>query len=404
MARNRTVSQNTVIILCWLVYCIAYLGRYSYNSNITLIIEDFNVSNAAAGAVGTAFFFAYAIGQVIHGIMSRRYNKRWIFPIALFGSSVINLAVFLGIPFYTFKYLWFLNGLLQSCLWPSLIAVLSMTLDKKSMNKAVILMSTTTCVGTVLSYGSSSLIVWLGNYRFAFVIGAVLMSAIGFIWLITYNAEERYVPVKEAKTESGGRKTAIAGGLLITIMIMAVFAVSDNFVKDGLTTWAPVIFKSRYGLGDETSILLSLVLPVIGVLGAVLSVFLNKYIKDFISLCGIMFAVSAVFLVFVCMVAGVGLLMAVICFAVAVLMMHGINNVLTSIAPLRMRDKIDSGRLAGILNGFCYVGSTLSAYGLGKVADISGWNTVFMLLLTMCVSAVIICVIYISVRAKKADG
>ena len=102
------------------------------------------------------------------------------------------------------------------------------------------------------------------------------------------------------------------------------------------------------------------------------------------------------------MVTGVGLLLSVICFAVAVLMMHGINNVLTSIAPLRMRDKIDSGRLAGILNGFCYVGSTLSAYGLGRVADISGWNTVFMLLLAMCGLAVMICVIYISVRAKES--
>ena len=400
MTGKRTVSQNTIIILCWLVYCTAYLGRYSYNSNITLIIDDFKVSNAAAGAVGTAFFFAYAIGQVIHGIMSRRYNKKWIFPIALFGSSVINLAVFFGIPFYAIKYLWFVNGLLQSCLWPSLIAVLSMTLDKESMNKAVILMSTTTCVGTVMSYGSSSLIVWLGNYRFAFLIGAILMSLIGFVWLIIYNAEERYVPVNKVKTEAGGRKTAIAGGLLITIIIMAVFAVSDNFVKDGLTTWAPVIFKSRYGLRDEASILLSLILPVIGILGAILSVFLNKYIKDFISLCGIMFAISAMFLVFVCMVPGIGLLLSVICFAVAVLMMHGINNVLTSIAPLRMRDKIDSGRLAGLLNGFCYVGSTLSAYGLGRVADISGWNTVFMLLLGMCVLAVIICVIHRAVRAK----
>ena len=114
--------------------------------------------------------------------------------------------------------------------------------------------------------------------------GDVLMIVIGIIWLITYNAEELYVPVKEVKTEASGRKTAIAGGLLITIMIMAVFAVSDNFVKDGLTTWAPVIFKSRYGLKDETSILLTLILPVIGVLGAMLSVFLNKYIKDFISL------------------------------------------------------------------------------------------------------------------------
>ena len=44
--------------------------------------------------------------------------------------------------------------------------------------------------------------------------------------------------------------------------------------------------------------------------------------------------------------------------------------------PLKMRDQVDSGRTAGLLNGFCYLGSTLSTYGLGYVAENSGWQAV----------------------------
>lgn len=54
-----------------------------------------------------------------------------------------------------------------------------------------------------------------------------------------------------------------------------------------------------------------------------------------------------------------------------------------------LRDKYDSGKMAGILNGSAYVGSTISAYGLGAIADAAGWNGVFVLLLILSAVAVL---------------
>ena len=84
--------------MCFLVYSIAYFGRYSYNANITLIIDDYGVTKAQAGLVATFFFFAYGVGQVINGILSSRYNKRILFPTVLLVSSAINLALYFGAP------------------------------------------------------------------------------------------------------------------------------------------------------------------------------------------------------------------------------------------------------------------------------------------------------------------
>jgi sugar phosphate permease len=66
-----------------------------------------------------------------------------------------------------------------------------------------------------------------------------------------------------------------------------------------------------------------------------------------------------------------------------------------------MKDKINSGKLAGILNGFCYLGSTLSAYGLGKIADLFGWSSVFTTLLIVLIVITIIGIIFISFKRKK---
>mgnify|MGYP004669345651 CR=1 FL=1 len=63
-----------------------------------------------------------------------------------------------------------------------------------------------------------------------------------------------------------------------------------------------------------------------------------------------------------------------------------------------MREKVNSGLFAGILNGFCYVGSTISSYGLGLVADNFRWITVFWILIGCCFFAGIVWCIYICVR------
>ena len=71
-------------------------------------------------------------------------------------------------------------------------------------------------------------------------------------------------------------------------------------------------------------------------------------------------------------------------------------------APLYMRDKINSGLLAGILNGCCYVGSTISSYCLGLVADNVGWTGVFVLLLVVCCVPIVITAIMTIVKAIKS--
>ena len=59
-----------------------------------------------------------------------------------------------------------------------------------------------------------------------------------------------------------------------------------------------------------------------------------------------------------------------------------------------MKDKLNSGMMAGVLNGCCYIGSTAASYGLGLVADHFGWSAVFYLLLFACVIVCAIAAVY----------
>ena len=384
-------KQQILIVIACLVYSFAYTGRYSYNANIAPIMAFYNVTRAEAGLTGTFFFFAYGAGQLIHAIFCRFYPRKYIIPGVLGVSAILNIAVFCGVPFGAIKYLWLLNGICQSVLWPTLVLVLSDTMDSVMMKRAVFAMSLTVVIGTVISYGGSAIFNLFDFFRGAFLLGAVLMVAIGIAWLIGYDVltvenaglAEAHAASFEATTAGGGsRKRAANGALIGLFAVCGLFMAVDNFVKDGLNTWTPVILKERFGVGDSLSIVLTVALPFCGVFGAILALRMNRKIKDFRALSG-----SLLLLLSVCicgillsmklesMVLTVAFLGVVSCFA------HGINSIMTSIMPFSMRDKVNPGFLAGLMNSAGYVGSTASAYGLGVIADRTDWNTVMYILL-----------------------
>ena len=393
---GRLKKQWLLIILCCFAYSFAYAGRYSYNANIAPIMDFYGITRADAGLVGTFFFFAYGVGQFVNAVLCRFYHKKYIIAGALLLSSAINVALFFHPPFEAVKYLWLFNGACQSILWPTLILTLGEALDQSMVKCAVLFMSFSVLIGTFLAYGGSALFNLGAGFRYTFLLGAIPMVAVGIVWFLSYRAlTERTVPIEMKKTESEKKQSHVSGGmtgaLLGLLIVCAVFAVVDNFVKDGLNTWMPVILKEQYGFGDSISILFTLVLPLFGVFGSILALSVNRKIKDFRLLIGLFYLILCVFMY--------GIMLSVrqnasvpflICQGFIACFAHGINGILVSIMPLALREKINSGFLAGAMNASCYIGSTASAYGLGRIADGSGWNRVTVVLLAASVAATVL--------------
>jgi len=391
-------KQKLLILLCCLVYSFAYAGRYSYSANIGSIIDSYGVTRAEAGVVSTFFFFSYGVGQLLNAFLCKFYPKRYVISGVLWISAGINLILFFLPSFAYIKYLWLLNGICQSVLWPSLTLTIGEYVDRSLTKQAVFAMSMSVVIGTFIAYGGSSLFNLMGNFRFSFLLGVVFPAIIGAIWILSYRTltgggcaseTSEYQPEKE-EGESARNLSAVHA-LTGLLAVCALFAVVDNFVKDGLNTWTPVILKEQFGFQDGISIVLTLVLPVFGVFGSVIAMQANKFLKDFRALIGGFYLVlSACLLGVVWSLRADNVIATLILFGLISCLSHGINNVLVSIMPLTLRDRVNSGFLAGLMNSACYVGSTASAYGLGKLADGAGWNFVICILLISTVAATVL--------------
>lgn len=400
---KKLLNRNVLaIVVCWLVYTCSYLGKLGYNANIILIEREFGVSHAESGYVGTAFFFAYGAGQILNGLLCKKYNVRYTIFFALIASAICNFALTIIKNFAWLKVVWLINGASLSFLWSLLIGFLSETLESEYTSKAVVVMGTTVAVGTFAVYGLSALFAAISVYKAIFYLAAILLPTIAVIWFLSYKSisQPKKSETDEPKIliETTANKGTVDFGFKLLIIVMAIFAIVTNVEKDGITVWIPTILKELYDMPDYLSILLTLFLPLIAVFGTAVAVFFNKYIKNFASLCGLFFFVTVIALCVSVLFLNSSAVVMLICLSLISLFMSGTNNIITSMLPLYYKDRANAGLLAGVLNGCCYVGSTLSSYGLGFIADNYGWNVVFYVLI---VCAAVCCVIALISRFIK---
>lgn len=396
-------KSNFLIFLCWAAYTAAYVGRLNYNASMVEILAQLGTTKEAAGTVSSFFFFAYGAGQLVNGLLSKRYNTKYSVTIALVASCVINFSMTFCQGIDAMKILWLFNGVFQSVLWSSLIKTLSDNLADNKLSKAVMVMSTTVASGTFAAYGLAALFSALKvSWTCIFYVASAVVGVVAVLWFVgmsTINKSE-----KNSKTENktSTKKLSLTPAFVMGVAVILVCAVTNGFIKDGVTTWVPSILKEEFGVPSSLSIIVTLLLPVLSIFGASLVKVLHKKQKNENALNGIFYLATMILVGLIILTLNLkSAPLTLVLFGGIACLMAAVNNVITSVVPLYSRDKIDSGLSAGLLNTFCYVGSTLATSLLGKIADTKGWNDVFVCILIFTVVSFIVCSVSVVLKRKK---
>ena len=198
--------QVWLIFMCVFAYTVSYVSRYSYNANIVAIREYYGADNASAGLAGTFYFFAYGAGQVVNGLLCRRYNKKYCIAAALLISAAMNALLFFSPAFAAYKWLWLINGAALSVLWSSLVSVLAAHLSDGYLKQGVLFMSMSVAIGTCISYGTSALFMKIATFRAAFLFAAVLAGVFAACWFFVYDGLTK--PLQSARNAERAEETA----------------------------------------------------------------------------------------------------------------------------------------------------------------------------------------------------
>lgn len=384
---KKVVNKNRnilIILLCFFSFMSTYFLKLSFNTNIIKFEEAFNVTHSDAGKVVTAFFFAYGFSQIFNGFFIKKYPLRFVVPGCLLLSCVLNFLTMISTSFNIIILYWFLDGLILALLWPCTIRTVAENVDEKYKNLASLFMAVTTGMGTVLVYLLSSLFVYLDHFKLIFVVAISLGIIFSLLWFIFYPKLKKD-NVVEIKTEKAQSKVNITPAFVFFLVCFGIISLVSSLSRDGITTWFPSIVNEKFNLSSHLSVLITVLLPIGQIIGSLLSLLIHKIFKDCLKDCIFLLFIAAISIFIGLILQTDSLTLTVIFVMVSNCCLSGINKITTSYIPIKAKF-LDSGLLASLLNGCCYLGSVISTYGMGVLADNYGWNISFKIIFIILVS------------------
>lgn len=264
--------------MCWFSYAAAYLCRVNYTASMPYLMSEYGWDKVHAGMVAGGFFWAYACGQLINGIIGDRFSPRWFVCLGMAVAGVSNVTISL-FGENLILLLWTVNGFFQSMLWgPIMRTVASVTADdEKEKNKAATVMATSFAAGSFAAYSIMGRIA-LFSWQAAFWLPGLVMLICSAVWVIVIPKDHAFpdaAPAKKEKPAESFWKFALLNGLFITGTVCLLHGV----LRESINVWGPMMLSETYTVPYQDAVGFFAVMPLFQFTGIVFSGWLNHRVS-----------------------------------------------------------------------------------------------------------------------------
>lgn len=355
----------------WSSYAIYYFGRVNLGIVVPVLLATYkNLNLYDVGLVSSGFFFAYMLGQFLHGQISERRNPFVYISLGLIGSAVTNLILGFSSGFFIVLFVGeVINGMFQSMGWSSCVRANALTQKAEKRERATTILGTSYQVGNSAAWLVSAYAVGAWGWQAGFWVASVLLFIRGILLLLTKPEIE---VVSSQKVTSQLKNT-----LCFPIILSGVSLCLLNMVRYGIIIWVPLYLFQTQNLVVEQMGKVGLnvcLIPIAGVIGTLVynRVKVGKDLLTVIFL--VLLAVSLVIFPF-----SKGVLATVV-LLIGSFFLYGPHVFLVTTFPTRFVDKRIVAASTGFIDGMGYIGTVLVGVIIPFLVTSTGdgWKNVFI--------------------------
>lgn len=408
--KSKVSCSNRLAFLFCLLYFTSYITRKSFSA-IKLGLPEGYMAEAQIGLIGSTLFFAYGIGQPISGILGDRIDPRRLILMGLGTTAVCNAAF----PFITsvpaLAVLWAINGFAQAMFWPPMVKLMSVYFQGDRYIKVSTRVSMAAQVALLAVSALASLAIRLAAWKSIFAISVAMAVITAAALTFGFRAMERHYPgavsasMKKSSTVPDASPTQghdippshslwaviLASGLMLVFVMTALL----GFLRDGLEEWRSTYLLQTFSLTAEFSTLLDILFPLFTIVCVKLTAYLYKHVfHDEIVQTLAATSVSLLSTLLLILFGGTNLWLAILLLISAVGSIHMSNICLTGYIPARYANSGKVATVAGLVNAFTYIGSTIAASALPRIFGQYSW-TAALLACAGVAAACIVCALLI---------
>lgn len=242
----RRSANITILVLLVLAVGINYIDRGTLSVSKSNISAEFALNSTQMGLLFSAFFWSYALFQLVAGWLVDRYDVKWVYAIGFVIWSLSTAAMGFFSGFAVFFVLRLLLGIGESVAFPATSRILAANYAEEQRGFANALIDAGSKIGPALSMLFGGLFVASYGWRALFIVVGLgsLLWLIPWLWL---------VPSEKKKAETGeARPTLAAVGWGQLLVRREVWGTSLGMFCLGyawyfLVSWLPAYLEEDRG-------------------------------------------------------------------------------------------------------------------------------------------------------------
>ena len=421
--------------ICWISYAVAYFCRVNLTVSMPYLIDAFGWDKFTLGLVAGCFFWAYAIGQLINGIIGDKFRPRFFVGIGMAAAGVANIMI----PFFGKSgifFFWTLNGFFQSMLWGPIVRTVSSAASGKHKAWLAAAISSSFVFGSMAAHFFLSRIA-CAAWQLAYWAPGIAMAAAAVAWVAIIrndaqpapashtqplSADNGAAPASHAKPPSADNGAAPASDAKPPVRASALSPYSGFFrfaaqnglfavgaicllhgvIKEAITVWGPMMLSETYAAPYQLVTGYFSVIPLINFSTLLLSGFVFQKAGGRVKTgLFILFASAAAISCAIAATLGLGLYASLAMLAGVSASIFAVNIILLAYVPIGYSAENRVSGVAGFLDFTAYLGAALAAPLFGRISG-GGWRAVLFAWVGICAAAIFLVRYITSLRIDKA--
>ncbi len=382
--KRRLTAYRFLIFASFFLYIILTASKNIYVAEKLSLVETgkFGTLTDLASTM-EYYFYTYAATQIILCFFMKKLNIKWFLTIMLSISGVLTIVIAFTQNITQQWIIFAINGIAQAGIWGCVIKILGKYLPEKMLPSANKLMTSGPAVAGVIAYGTSA--AFGDSWPIPFILlGSLLLFAVAtyFISVTVVSKYPREIEVLHVVNKDGSEQdvlksddndfihlnskkrvvvfyiASIVMGLLVTAFFFSLNNILDVYLRD------------IGGFNPTTAKLLTVLAPVLIIVGPFFTVNACEKHKNFLWVAVVIFSISLIFpllLIFLFDIDFIYLPLAI--YLGFLIFTNGGRSISLSIAALKVRDKIDTGIYSSLVNASASISTGIAPKILTKIID-----------------------------------
>lgn len=397
---NSLNKHQLYVFFCMItLYTFYFVANNNLGPAINPIQDELGISSAKIGILFTVFTLLFAVGQFFSGYIGDRFSPKKIMIFGAIGATVANILFGMSSSLPLLTFLWGINALFLSMGWSPGCRILYNWLPKNRWGLFMGIYNAFSFLGGVIVYPFAGWVIIKWGWRAAFIIPPLCLA----LWAVVFSKvvydsphQAGYKTEWDKDVENDTKSITINDFrtvLLNPLMnLVCISAICSQFVRWGLINWGVKILIEPLGSGGFglNFVLATVLASLMHWGGAFFSIVLG-YVSDTIFkgqrwqsiLIG--FTVSFFGLIILYKMGSSVLQLPAGIFILGMILFISGGCIQGLQAPIfNLPEAILGNNLsatgAGIINGWSYIGASLSGIFLGWLFDNFGFNSGILLM------------------------